>query len=211
MLREIARACEDASWDDEIRVVVVTGTGRAFCVGADLRSWDEDSSETRASTGSGSARSRTCTTACARSASRRSRGSTASRSAAATSCRWHATLPSWSTPRSSATSASSTARSPRAARRSGFSSWSEIAARARSSSSATRFPAAQAAEWGLVNRAVPEAELDGVVDEWVEKLAARLPRDDALREAAAQRLARPRLAPDGGPRTRLARDVDARK
>ncbi len=39
MLREIARACEDASWDDEIRVVVVTGTGRAFCVGADLRSW----------------------------------------------------------------------------------------------------------------------------------------------------------------------------
>src|SRR3989337_351229 len=42
MLREIARACEDASWDDEVRVVVVTGTGRAFCVGADLRSWDED-------------------------------------------------------------------------------------------------------------------------------------------------------------------------
>src|SRR5438034_7459653 len=42
MLREIARACEDASWDDEIRVVVLTGTGRAFCVGADLRSWEED-------------------------------------------------------------------------------------------------------------------------------------------------------------------------
>src|SRR3954452_16492094 len=39
MLREIARACEDASWDDTIRVVVVTGTGRAFCVGADLKSW----------------------------------------------------------------------------------------------------------------------------------------------------------------------------
>jgi enoyl-CoA hydratase/carnithine racemase len=39
MLREIARACEDASWDDEIRAVVVTGTGRAFCVGADLKSW----------------------------------------------------------------------------------------------------------------------------------------------------------------------------
>ena len=42
MLRELARACEDASWDDEIRVVVVTGTGRAFCVGADLKSWGED-------------------------------------------------------------------------------------------------------------------------------------------------------------------------
>jgi enoyl-CoA hydratase/carnithine racemase len=39
MLRELARACEDASWDDEIRVVVVTGTGRAFCVGADLKAW----------------------------------------------------------------------------------------------------------------------------------------------------------------------------
>jgi enoyl-CoA hydratase/carnithine racemase len=41
MLRELARAFEDASWDDEIRVVVVTGTGRAFCVGADLREWRE--------------------------------------------------------------------------------------------------------------------------------------------------------------------------
>jgi enoyl-CoA hydratase/carnithine racemase len=42
MLRELARACEDASWDDELRVVVVTGTGRAFCVGADLRAWGAD-------------------------------------------------------------------------------------------------------------------------------------------------------------------------
>src|SRR6187551_3419092 len=42
MLREITRACEDASWDDDIRVVVVTGRGRAFCVGADLKSWGED-------------------------------------------------------------------------------------------------------------------------------------------------------------------------
>jgi enoyl-CoA hydratase/carnithine racemase len=42
MLRELARACEDASWDDAIRVVVLTGTGRAFCVGADLKSWGAD-------------------------------------------------------------------------------------------------------------------------------------------------------------------------
>jgi enoyl-CoA hydratase/carnithine racemase len=42
MLREITRACEDASWDDDIRVVVVTGAGRAFCVGADLKSWSAD-------------------------------------------------------------------------------------------------------------------------------------------------------------------------
>jgi enoyl-CoA hydratase/carnithine racemase len=39
MLRELARAAEDASWDDGIRVVVLTGAGRAFCVGADLKSW----------------------------------------------------------------------------------------------------------------------------------------------------------------------------
>ena len=39
MLREIARACEDASWDDQIRVVVLTGAGRAFSVGADMMWW----------------------------------------------------------------------------------------------------------------------------------------------------------------------------
>jgi enoyl-CoA hydratase/carnithine racemase len=42
LLRELARACEDASWDDEIRVVVLTGAGRAFCVGADLKEWSAD-------------------------------------------------------------------------------------------------------------------------------------------------------------------------
>jgi enoyl-CoA hydratase/carnithine racemase len=42
MLRELARACEDASWDDSIRAVVLTGAGRAFCVGADLRSWADE-------------------------------------------------------------------------------------------------------------------------------------------------------------------------
>jgi len=42
MLRELARACEDASWDDSLRVVVLTGAGRAFCVGADLKSWSGD-------------------------------------------------------------------------------------------------------------------------------------------------------------------------
>ena len=37
-LREMSRAFEDASWDDEIRVLVLTGAGeRAFCTGADLK------------------------------------------------------------------------------------------------------------------------------------------------------------------------------
>ncbi|HEX6140201.1 MAG TPA: enoyl-CoA hydratase/isomerase family protein [Candidatus Limnocylindria bacterium] len=36
-LRELARAFEDASWDESVAVVVVTGAGdRAFCSGADL-------------------------------------------------------------------------------------------------------------------------------------------------------------------------------
>jgi enoyl-CoA hydratase/carnithine racemase len=37
-------------------------------------------------------------------------------------------------------------------------------------------PAPKAAEWGLVNRAVPAAELDAVVDGWVESLARKLPQ-----------------------------------
>jgi enoyl-CoA hydratase/carnithine racemase len=37
-------------------------------------------------------------------------------------------------------------------------------------------PAPQAAEWGLVNRAVPAAELDGAVDAWVESLVRKLPQ-----------------------------------
>src|SRR5437763_12118789 len=36
--------------------------------------------------------------------------------------------------------------------------------------------AAQAAEWGLVNRVVPAAELDATVDELVGKLATKLPQ-----------------------------------
>jgi enoyl-CoA hydratase/carnithine racemase len=39
MLREIARACEDASSEDEGRGVIVTGAGRAFGVGAYLMEW----------------------------------------------------------------------------------------------------------------------------------------------------------------------------
>ena len=37
-------------------------------------------------------------------------------------------------------------------------------------------PAPQAAEWGLVNRAVPREELDAVVDAWVESLVRKLPQ-----------------------------------
>jgi enoyl-CoA hydratase/carnithine racemase len=37
-------------------------------------------------------------------------------------------------------------------------------------------PAPQAAEWGLVSRAVPRAELDAAVDAWVESLVRKLPQ-----------------------------------
>ena len=65
-------------------------------------------------------------------------------------------------------------------------------------------PAPQAAEWGLVNRAVPAAELDAVVDELGREPRAQAAADDPVREAAAQRLARHRLAPDRRPCPGLA-------
>ena len=37
MTLEIGHAVEDAEKDDKVRVVVITGSGRAFCVGADLK------------------------------------------------------------------------------------------------------------------------------------------------------------------------------
>ena len=72
-------------------------------------------------------------------------------------------------------------------------------------------PAAKAAEWGLVNRAVPAADLDAVVDDWVEKPGAEAAADDALREAAAQLVARPLVERDSRPRARMAGALDARR
>ena len=41
-LRELGIAFQDAAWDDEVAVVVLTGTGtRAFCTGADMKEWSE--------------------------------------------------------------------------------------------------------------------------------------------------------------------------
>ena len=36
MLRDIAEAFDEARSDDEVRVVILTGTGKSFCVGADV-------------------------------------------------------------------------------------------------------------------------------------------------------------------------------
>jgi len=37
MLEGIYQAMEDAARDDEVRVLVLTGTGQAFCAGADVK------------------------------------------------------------------------------------------------------------------------------------------------------------------------------
>jgi enoyl-CoA hydratase/carnithine racemase len=176
MLREIARACEDASWDDEIRVVVVTGTGRAFCVGADLRSWDADylgrpgeywkwfgafkdmhdrlrelGKPTIAringiAVGGGNELQMACDLAVI----------------VDEAFIRHVGLEHGSVPAGGATQWLQLLVGDRRAREIVF--------------LCDEIPAATAAEWGLVNRAVPAAALDDVVDGWVESLARKLPQ-----------------------------------
>ncbi|MBD0348725.1 MAG: enoyl-CoA hydratase/isomerase family protein [Thermoleophilia bacterium] len=175
MLRELARAFEDASWDDEIRVVVVTGEGRAFCVGADLRSWGaelvgksreywkwfgafkdmhdrlrEIGKPTLARingicVGGGNELQIACDLAVI----------------VDDAYIRHVGLEHGSVPAGGATQWLPVMVGERRAR--------EIILLCQ------EIPAAQAAEWGLVNRAVPRDQLDAAVDEYVEKLAAKLP------------------------------------
>jgi enoyl-CoA hydratase/carnithine racemase len=176
MLRELARACEDASWDDEVRVVVVTGTGRAFCVGADLRSWGADllgnpqeywkwfgafkdmhdrlreiGKPTVArvqgiAVGGGNELQMACDLAVM----------------VDTAFIRHVGLEHGSVPAGGATQ------------------WLPIMVGERRAREIVllcdEIPAAQAAEWGLVNWAVPEGDLDVKVDEVVEKLVRKLPQ-----------------------------------
>ena len=176
MLRELARACEDASWDDEIRVVVVTGTGRAFCVGADLKSWGADlvgnpreywkwfgafkdmhdrlreiGKPTLAringiAVGGGNELQMACDLAVM----------------VDDAFIRHVGLEHGSVPAGGATQWLPVMVGDRRAR--------EIVLLCE------ELPAAKAAEWGLVNWVVPAAELDAKVDELVGKLAAKLPQ-----------------------------------
>jgi enoyl-CoA hydratase/carnithine racemase len=175
MLRELARACEDASWDDDIRVVVVTGTGRAFCVGADLRAWGADlvgnskeywkwfgafkdmhdrlreiGKPTLArvngiAVGGGNELQMACDLAVM----------------VDEAFIRHVGLEHGSVPAGGATQ------------------WLPIMVGERRAREiillCEPIPAAKAAEWGLVNWAVPASELDAKVDDVVEKLAAKLP------------------------------------
>jgi enoyl-CoA hydratase/carnithine racemase len=176
MLRELARACEDASWDDDIRVVVVTGTGRAFCVGADLKSWGADlvgnpreywkwfgafkdmhdrlreiGKPTLAringiAVGGGNELQMACDLAVM----------------VEDAFIRHVGLEHGSVPAGGATQWLPLMVGDRRAR--------EIVLLCE------ELPAAKAAEWGLVNWVVPAAELDAKVDEVVEKLATKLPQ-----------------------------------
>jgi enoyl-CoA hydratase/carnithine racemase len=175
-LREIARACEDASWDDAVRVVVLTGTGRAFCVGADLHSWEEDylgrpteywkwfgafkgahdrlreigkptiARVNGIAVGGGNELQMACDLAVM----------------VEHAFIRHVGLEHGSVPAGGATQWLQLMVGDRRAREIVF--------------LCDEIPAPQAAEWGLVNRAVPESELDGVVDEWVAKLSSKLPQ-----------------------------------
>jgi enoyl-CoA hydratase/carnithine racemase len=176
MLRELARACEDASWDDDIRAVVVTGAGRAFCVGADLKSWAADylgnpkeywkwfgafkdahdklreiGKPTVAringiAVGGGNELQMACDLAVM----------------VDDAFIRHVGLEHGSVPAGGATQ------------------WLPIFVGDRRAREiimlCDEIPARQAEEWGLINRAVPAAELDGAVDEYVTKLAAKLPQ-----------------------------------
>jgi enoyl-CoA hydratase/carnithine racemase len=176
MLRELARACEDASWDDEVRVVVVTGEGRAFCVGADLKSWEDDlvgkpteywkwfgafkdmhdrlreiGKPTLArvngiAVGGGNELQMACDLAVM----------------VDDAFIRHVGLEHGSVPAGGATQWLPIMVGERRAR--------EIVLMCE------EIPAAQAAEWGLVNWVVPRAELDAKVDEVVAKLATKLPQ-----------------------------------
>ncbi len=176
MLREISRACEDASWDDDVRAVVLTGTGRAFSVGADLRSWDADYLGKPAeywkwfgafkdmhdrvreigkptiaringiAVGGGNELQMACDLAVM----------------VDDAFIRHVGLEHGSVPAGGATQWLSLMVGDRRAR--------EIILLC------DEIRAADAAAWGLVNRAVPADELDIVVDRWVESLSRKLPQ-----------------------------------
>ena len=175
-LRELACAFEDASWDDEIRVVVLTGAGRAFCVGADLRSWDGEYlghptefwkwfgafiAAIEAVLDVGKPTIARVNGICVGGGNELQMACDLSVMVEDSFIR-HVGLEHGSVPAAGATQWLPLMVGERRAR--------EIILLGE------EIPARKAEEWGLVNRAVPAAELDAAVDELVEKLARKLPQ-----------------------------------
>ena len=175
MLRELARACEDVSWDDEIRVLVVTGARRAFCVGADLKSWGEEllgnSAEYWKWFGAfkdmhdrlreiGKPTLARINGICVGGGNELQMACDLAVMVDDTFIR-HVGLEHGSVPAGGATQ------------------WLPIMVGDRRAREiimlCEEIPARQAETWGLINRAVPAGELDAAVDEYVEKLATKLP------------------------------------
>jgi enoyl-CoA hydratase/carnithine racemase len=176
MLRELARACEDASWDDDVRVVVLTGAGRAFCVGANLRTWADEGyvgdereywkwfgamdAGVTALRRIGKPTVARINGICVGGGNELQMACDLAVMVDDTFIR-HVGLQHGSVPAAGATQWLPLLVGDRRAR--------EIILLCE------EIPAAKAGEWGLVNRVVPAAELDAAVDEIVGKLADRLP------------------------------------
>jgi enoyl-CoA hydratase/carnithine racemase len=175
MLRELGRACEDASWDDDVRVLVITGAGRAFCVGADLRAWGEDllgnSKEYWKWFGAfeemhdrlrkiGKPTIARINGICVGGGNEMQMACDLSVIAEDTFIR-HVGLEHGSVPAGGATQWLALMVGERRAR--------EIILLCE------EIPARTAQDWGLVNKAVGSHELDGVVDRWVDSLVRKLP------------------------------------
>jgi enoyl-CoA hydratase/carnithine racemase len=175
-LLELSRAFEDASWDDSVAVVVVTGAGdRAFCTGADL----DEQATFGATSGQywrwmgafiemhdrlrhiGKPTIARINGVCVGGGQELQLACDLSVMVDDTYIR-HVGPEHGSVPAGGATQWLPLVVGDRRAR--------EIVMLC------DEIPAARAAEWGLVNRALPREELDATVDQWVEKLARKLPQ-----------------------------------
>jgi enoyl-CoA hydratase/carnithine racemase len=175
-LRELARACEDASWDDELRVVVLTGAGKAFSVGADLKEWSsaylgdpaaywkwfgafKDAHDRLRDIGKPTVAR--INGICVAGGNEFQMACDLAVMVEDAYIR-HVGLEHGSVPAGGATQ------------------WLPILVGDRRAREiillCEEIPALKAEAWGLVNRAVPAAELDAAVDELVQKLAAKLPQ-----------------------------------
>ena len=208
MLRELARACEDASWDDQIRVVVLTGEGRAFCVGADLKSWAEsylgkpneywkwfgafkDAHDRLREIGKPTV---------ARINGVCVGGGNELQMACDLAVMADDTFIRHVGPEHG--------RCRPAARRSGSTLFVGERRAREIVLMCEPIPAKTCEEWGLVNWAVPARGARREGRRGRREPRAQAPADDALREAAPELLEGPRLARDDQPRARLARPVD---
>ena len=41
MITDLCRLLQEADWDDEVRVIILTGAGNTFCAGGDVKAMEE--------------------------------------------------------------------------------------------------------------------------------------------------------------------------